>query len=162
MQVGAQVQAKLAYKGLGCAIDVAARVRPAACGGTDINDMTTVTFNHARQHGAGHVHQAFVVGVDHVLPVFHAGFVGRLHAQRQASVIDQHVDFTPFGRQVGNHLFNGGAVAYVQLCGQDAVAQLVFQLLETLLTTTRCNHLMSVGDEATRDAFTKTCCRPGN
>ncbi|KEP72913.1 hypothetical protein HR12_23165 [Microbacterium sp. SUBG005] len=88
--------------------------------------MATVTFNHARQHGAGHVHQPFVVGVDHVFPVFHAGFVGRLHAQRQAGVIDQHVNFTPFGRQVGNHLFNGGAVAHVQLCGQNAVTQLVF------------------------------------
>ena len=121
MQIGAQVQAELTDKRFGRTIDVAARVRPAPGGRTNIDNVTAITLNHARQHRASHIDQPFVVGVDHVFPVFNAGFVRGLHAQRQSGVVDQQINGAPLGRQVSNHLFNGCAVAHVQLCGQDAV-----------------------------------------
>ncbi|MNC01058.1 hypothetical protein D3C75_484000 [compost metagenome] len=162
MQVGAQVKAELTHKGFGCTVDVAARVWPAAGGGTDIDHVTTIALDHSRQHGAGHVHQPFIVGVDHRFPVFDAGFMRRFKTQRQPGVIHQYVDGLPFSGQISQHLFNGGAVTHVQLRGQNAVAELVFQLLQTLLTAAGGNHFVPVGNEATRDAFTKTCGRPGN
>ena len=162
MQIGAQVQAELTHKRFGRAIDIAARVRPATRSGANVDHMAAVALDHTWQHSAGHIDQAFVVGVDHRFPVFNAGFVRRLQPQRQPGIVDQHVDVAPFRRQVSDHLFNGGAVTHVQLRGQNAVAKLLFQLLQTLLTAAGGNHLMAVGDEATRNAFTKTCCRPGN
>ena len=122
MQIGTQVKAELAHKRFCCAVDVAACIRPASGGGADIDNVAAIALNHARQHRAGHIDQPFVVGVDHVFPVFHAGFVCRLHAQRQTGIVDQHVDGAPLGGQVGNHLFNRRAVTHVQLRGQDAVA----------------------------------------
>ncbi|MNR51134.1 hypothetical protein D3C85_1707650 [compost metagenome] len=89
MQIGTQIQAELTHKSFGCAVHVSTCVRPASGGRADINDMTAVTLDHARQHRAGHVHQPFVVGVDHVFPVFDAGFMRRLHPQRQTGVVDQ-------------------------------------------------------------------------
>ena len=121
VQIGTQVKAELAHKRFRCAVDVAACIGPASGGGADIDNVATIALNHARQHRAGHIDQPFVVGVDHVFPVFNAGFVRGLHAQRQSGVVDQQINGAPLGRQVSNHLFNGCAVAHVQLCGQDAV-----------------------------------------
>ncbi|MPN40348.1 hypothetical protein SDC9_187884 [bioreactor metagenome] len=68
--------------------------------------MTAVAFNHAWQNGTGHINQPFVVGVDHIFPVFNAGLMGRLKAQRQTCVVDQNINIAPFSREGVQHLFN--------------------------------------------------------
>ncbi len=156
VQVGTKIEAKLTDKGFGRPIDVSAGVRPAACRRADIDDMAAIALNHPRQHGAGHVHQPFIIGVDHIFPVFHTGAVRRLQTKRQAGVVHQHIDSLPLGGQVSNQRLNGGAVADVKLRDIKVIAQLVFQRLQALFTTTGGNHFMTVSDKTASNTFTKT------
>jgi len=54
--------------------------------------VTAPAGDHAGQDRAGAVHQALAVGVDHLVPVVKFGFLGRLEAEREAGVVDEHVD----------------------------------------------------------------------
>ena len=72
------------------------------------------------------IRQAFVVGINHRFPVFNAGFMRRLHAQRQAGIVYQDINIAPLGRERCQHLFNSGAVANVQLGDIQIISQFVF------------------------------------
>src|SRR3984957_13549645 len=92
VQVAAQVQAELVDEGLGAAVHVPARVRVAARHRAEVDHVTAAAGDHAGQDGAGAVDQALAVGVDHLVPVVKLGLLGRLEAEREAGVIDKHVD----------------------------------------------------------------------
>ncbi|MNC05155.1 hypothetical protein D3C75_526160 [compost metagenome] len=156
MQICTQIQAELAHKRLGCAINVTARVRPASRSRTDIDNVTTITLHHTWQHGASHIHQTFIVGVDHRFPVIRVSFMSRFHTQRQARVIHQHVNIAPLGRQLFHRLLDSRAITYIKLQRNDAITQFVFQLLQALQTAAGSNHFMALLDETTGNALTKS------
>ncbi len=119
--------------------------------------MAAIALHHPRQHGAGHVHQPFIIGVDHIFPVFHTGAVRSAPDQAPGlGVVHQHIDSLPLGGQVSNQRLNGGAVADVKLRDIKVIAQLVFQRLQALFTTTGGNHFMTVSDKTASNTFTKT------
>lgn len=99
---------------------------------TDIDNMTAVAFNHAWQNGTGRKTSFAVVGVDHIFPVFNAGLMGRLKAQRQTCVVDQNINIAPFtsgGRPASLQLMHD----YVRpLRGIEAVTQFLFRFLQAL------------------------------
>ena len=124
--------------------------------------MPAIALHHTRQDRAGHVHQPFIIGVDHIFPVFNAGAVRRLQTQRQTGVIHQDVNRLPLGGQIGNQRLNGGAVADVKLGDIKVVTEVVFQRLQALFTTSGGNHFMAVSDETASNTFTKTGGGTGN
>ncbi|CAH0274482.1 hypothetical protein SRABI106_03129 [Rahnella aquatilis] len=162
MQVGAQVQTELTHKRFGRAIHVAACVWPVACGGTDVYHMPGVAFNHARQHGACHVHQPFGVGVDHFVPVFQRGFIRFFQTECQTGVVNQNINVTPVSRQAGNSFFNRSPVSHVQFNSVQRVSQFGFQVIQTLFTATGGNHFMAFFNKFTCDFSTKSGSCAGN
>ncbi len=162
MQIGAQIKAELTHKGLGGAVDVAAKIRPVAGNGADIDNVADIALHHRRQQGAGHIDQPFIVGVDHGFPVFDAGLVRWLHAQRQPGVVHQNIDLAPFRRQRRHGGFNGGAIAHVKLQGIEIVAQLRLQGIQTVLTASGRDNFMARSDKTTGNTLTKASGSAGN
>ncbi|MNE55367.1 hypothetical protein D3C80_1501970 [compost metagenome] len=162
MQIGTQAQAELLDEGLGRAIDVTAGIRPVSRDRTDVDHMANVAFDHVRQQGAGHVHQAFGVGVDHGFPVVGVGLVRRLQTQRQPGIIDQYINVAQRCRQLINHLLNGRAITHVEADDMQCFTQLVFQLFQTFDTTARGNHLMAFADKTPCNGLTKSGCGTRN
>ena len=162
MKVGTKIEAELTHKRFGRAVDVTASIRPGAGDRTDIDYVAAITLNHTRQNGAGHIHQPFVIGVNHVFPVFNVGFMRGLQSQRQPGIIDENINRLPVCRQSGNQLFNGCTVAHVQLGGIKVLAQLIFKRFQAFFATPGGNHFVTVSDKTASNAFTKTRCCSGN
>ena len=85
-----------------------------------------------------------------------------LKTQRQSGVIDQNINRLPLGGQPGDRLFNGCAIAYVQLGGIKVVAQLIFQSFQALFAAPGGNHFVTVSDKTASNTFPKTRCCSGN
>ena len=151
-QVGAQVERELVHERLGGAVDVRPRVRPAGGGRAQVHDVPAVARHHAGQHGARHGHQALAVGVDHLVPVVERRLVRRLEPQRQAGVVDQQIDRREIGRQPGDRLRHGRAVAHVERQDeQPLVAELGAQRFQPIDAPTRGDDAMPGAREPSRD-----------
>ena len=142
-QIGAQIEAELAHEGLGRAVDVATGIGPAAGHRAEVEDMAAVALDHAGQQGARDLNQARAVGVDHGLPVVQARALRRLEPEREAGVVDQHIDGGKLGRQHGGQGLDGGTVAHIELERQQRVAEFGRQRLEAILAPGGRDHAMA-------------------
>ena len=156
-QVGAQVAAKLLHKRFAGAIDIAAGIRPVTRSRAQIDDVAALALDHAWQEGAGDMHQALAVGVDHGVPLGQVCRLRRAQAQCQACVVDQHIDGGPCRRQLCGQGGYGGGIGHVQLNGQELVAQLLGQGVELVFAPCGGNHAVAGLYKAARHGGAKTC-----
>ena len=82
---------------------------------TEVNDMAVAGRDEEGKDGSADVQQSFYIGIDHGFPVFEAGFVEVVSAEGEAGIVDEDVDFSPFGRQAGDGCEDGCAVLYVEV-----------------------------------------------
>ncbi len=123
--------------------------------------MAAIALNHPRRHGAGHVHQPFLlVSIMSSQSSTLARCAGS-GLSAQAGVVHQHIDSLPLGRQVSNQRLSMAAlVADVKLRDIKVIAQLVFQRLQALFTTTGGNHFMTVSDKTASNTLPKPAVAP--
>nr|CUV45299.1 protein of unknown function [Ralstonia solanacearum] len=150
-QVGAQVQRELAHESLGAAVYVAARVRIRSGDRAQVDDMAAVARHHARQQCTRHMHQPRDIGTDHQIPVGQAGPMRRLQAERQAGIVDQHVDLPPALRQGPRQGGDGGGILHIQQERQQRIAQFGFERIKAILAAARCDHAVPFPHETPRN-----------
>ena len=161
-QVGAQIEAELADKGLGRAIDVAAGIGPVAGDRTDVDHVPTVTRHHSGQHGVRDGHEPFHVGVDHGVPVIEARALRRVHAQGQARVVDQYIGIRELRRQPRDGGQHGVAVAHVEREGVGVVTQLGQECVEPVLPAAGQHDAMPFGGKSPGDGQAEPGGGPGD
>ena len=88
--------------------------------------------------------------------------MGGFKTQRKPGIIDENINRLPVSRQPGNHLFDGCAIAYVQLGGIKILAQLILKSFQAFFATPGGNHFVTVSDKTASNAFTKTRGCSGN
>ena len=124
--------------------------------------MAAVACDHAGQQRARHVHETGDVGRDHPVPLRHVGFVRGLEAERQAGVVDEHVDLAPaLGKRAGQG-GDGLRVGDVEREGQHLTLRLLRQGLQPLGAPPRGDHAMAVGDEPPGDRRAEAGRRAGD
>lgn len=87
------------HEGLGAAIDVAAGIGICARDGAEAHDMAAVARDHAWKDGARDIEEALYVGIHHALPIRDRDLVGRLEAECQSGIVEEHIDRGKFGGQ---------------------------------------------------------------
>ncbi|CAG9212308.1 hypothetical protein PSAB6_30253 [Paraburkholderia sabiae] len=162
VQIRAQVQAELAHERLGRAVHVAARIRPRGRYRAQIEHMPAIALDHARQKRARDLHETRAVGLDHRGPVIEHGTLRGLEPEREAGVVDEHVDSGKVGGQRGGDGFDGGAVAHVELERQQVVAEFVGERLQTILAARGGDDAMAAFDESPGDSGAEPCGRAGD
>ncbi|CAM2343937.1 hypothetical protein BVIET440_90228 [Burkholderia vietnamiensis] len=150
-EVGAQIQAELSDESLGCAVYVSAGIRVGAGDRTEVEDVAAAARDHPGQQRVRDRHETGAVRVDHRVPFVEAGVLGRLDTEREAGVVDQHVERREFGGKGGRHRFDGGAVAHVEFEWQQRVAQFRGERIEPILAARGGDDAVAALDEGTGD-----------
>lgn len=118
------------------AIDASTGVTLSAGDAADVDDvaaaavLASVLFQKDGHHGLGHVDQTRHVGGEHDLHVFGLDVRGSVHSPDQAGVVDQDVNVSELGRQVGHEPLDLLRLRNVELDGQhlDPVTDLLGDL----------------------------------
>ena len=80
----------------------------------------------------------------------------RFGTERQAGVVDQHVDRRPRGGQLRERRADGGGVADVERERQQLLAEFLVQARQAFAAPGGGNHLVTVANEGARHFFAKT------
>ena len=129
VEIHAETVAEGLDGGFGGAIGAASGIGGVAGYGTDVDDMTSSPFNHARNDETRHHEQSLDVGVDHGEAFAEVAFVLLVGAKGKAGVVDKHVDVAIVGGKVLDSGFGKGAVADVEWKEENVGAVLCLELL---------------------------------
>ena len=124
--------------------------------------MTAVARHHAGQQRPRHVDQAGDVGRDHLVPLGEVAFLRRQQPEREAGIVDEHVDVPPPIRQAAGQCRDGGGVGHVELQRQDGVAEGGFQFVQPVAAAPGRDHAVAVVDETFGDGAAEAGGRAGD
>ena len=124
--------------------------------------MTAAAGDHAGQDRAGAVDQALAVGVDHLVPVVKVGLLGGPEAEREARVVDEHVDGAELLRQALDRGGDAGPVPDVELQREDLRAELVGEILQPVSAAGGHDDARTVGGEPAGHRGAEAAARPGD
>ena len=85
---------------LGGTINIASSISSISCHTTNIDDMTMITFNHARHNQASHGKKSLDIGINHLIPILKITFILRFQTTSQSCIIDQHINIAPCIRNI--------------------------------------------------------------
>ena len=129
VEIHAETVAEGLDGGFGGAIGAASGIGGITGYGTDVDDMTTSPFNHARNDETRHHEQGLDVGVDHGEAFVEVAFVLLVGAKGEAGVVDEHIDVAIVGGKVLDGGFGKGAVADVEREEENVGAVICLELL---------------------------------
>ena len=128
-----EVHAETVTEGLdssfGGTVGAAAGIGGVAGYGTDVDDMTTTAFDHARNDETCHHEQSLDVSVNHGEAFVEIAFVLLVDAKSETGVVDEHVDGAIVGGKLLDGGFGKGAVANVEREEENVGAVTIFKLL---------------------------------
>jgi hypothetical protein len=99
---------------LGRPIYVAAGIGVGRSRRAEVYDEPAVAGDHAWQHGAGDIHQALDVSIDHRIPGVEISILGGVETGRKACVVDEQVEFSKVRRQASDRCFDRGSIPDVK------------------------------------------------
>jgi hypothetical protein len=118
--------------------------------------MATIALDHARQQSPCNLHQAGAVGIDHGLPVCQVRTLRRLQPERQAGVVDEHVDGGELGWQHGDYGLDRCAVTHVKFDWQEGRAEFFAKGQKTIMSARGGNDAVASFDECPSNGDTKS------
>ena len=160
--VDAQAVAQGLHGRLGGTIDVTAGIGSIAGHAADVHHMSAIALHHARHDEACHRQQTFDVGVNHRVPILVVSLIFGLKAPCAASIVDQHIDFLPLGRQTldgGSRCLTVPDIELKRYHPDTQSRQLLCKSIQTVGLATSNNHVVANHGQFARAGLSDTACR---
>ena len=161
-QIAAQAKAELMDESLGAAIDIAARIRIGRRDRGDV-DHRPLARDQPRQQLVRDRHQPCDIGVDHLAPLVQIRALRGRRAQREAGIVDQHIDAGKRRRQPGNRRIDLAFIAHIKRQRMHLVrAKFRHQARQPLGPPPRRHHPPARPHKGPRRSLANARSRPGD